>query len=553
MERFLECQPFADTDPFQLRGMPQAVERLQAAIRAGELIAIFGDYDADGVTAAALLMQVLHALGARLRSFPYLPDRFEEGYGLNKAALTALAEEGVRLVVTVDCGARSVEEACHAQALGLDLIITDHHMPGETLPPAVALINPKQPQCPYPFKQLAGVGLAFKLAQALLRAAERPVDVREEALLDLVALGTVADMAPLMDENRALVAAGLKVLNTAPRLGLRQLMAQAGVKPGTVEADTIGYILAPRLNAAGRLESAYTAFDLLVTADEARAVALAARLESQNRERQALTDQMWEKARQAILDDGAGRLLYLITDPDFNEGIVGLVAARLTEEFHRPTLVAHLGEEVTRGSARSIPELHITRALDECAALLERYGGHSSAAGFTVRTANLARLEAQLLEIAAREIGLSLPTPTLHIDAQLSLRAIHRRAVEDVLTRRMAGHDAPTHATAQRGLEVMEVLKRLAPFGCDNPKPVFLTRGLVVRRKQLVGSEGRHLKLTLHDGQQEWEAIGFRRANHHDEVGERVDVAYRLDTDEYNGRCYLRLVIEDLRPSRGEG
>ena len=545
--RFLQRQPLHDTDPFQLKGMARAVERIHAAIREGEQIAIFGDYDADGLTAAVLLMQVLSAMGACLRPYPYIPDRLEEGYGLNRQALSTLAQEGVQLVITVDCGVRSLDEAEHARALDLELIITDHHAPGEALPYATAVINPKQPDCAYPFKQLTGVGIAFKLAQALLRTTERAVALDETTLLDLVALGTVADVAPLVDENRALVAGGLEQLNTAPRLGIRKLMERAGVRMGAVTTHTLSHILAPRLNAAGRLESAYAAYKLLIASDEADATALADQLEEQNRERQEITGQILERARRLVLADRASSYLYLIADPEFGEGIVGLVAARLTEEFYRPMLVARLGSEVTRGSARSIPELHITKALDECAALLERYGGHSAAAGFTVRTANLLELHTRLLEIAARTFAERLPEPTLYIDAQLNLRAINRRAVEDVLTMRMFGRDVPGNAQAQLGLDLLENLEQLQPCGCGNPEPLFVTAGMEVRRKQRVGGEGQHLKLILYDGKQEWEAIAFRQADWHDAIGERVDVAYHLGTNDYNGRRTLQLVVQDMR------
>ncbi len=545
--RFLQRRPLHDTDPFQLKGMTRAVERIHTAIRAGDQIAIFGDYDTDGLTAAALLMQVLSALGARLRPYPYIPDRLEEGYGLNNQALDILAQEGVQLVITVDCGVRSLDEAEHARALDLELIITDHHAPGDALPHASAVINPKQPDCAYPFKQLSGVGVAFKLAQALLRNAGHAVALDETTLLDLVALGTVADVAPLVDENRALVAGGLEQLNTAPRLGIRKLMERAGVPMGAVTTHTLSHILAPRLNAAGRLESAYAAYELLIASDEADATALADQLEEQNRERQEITAQMLERARRLILADRASSYLYLIADPAFSEGIVGLVAARLTEEFYRPMLVARLGSEVTRGSARSIPELHITQALDECAALLERYGGHSAAAGFTVRTANLLELHTRLLEIAARTFAERPPEPTLYIDARLNLRAINRRAVEDVLTMRMAGRSAPADAQAQLGLDVLENLEQLQPCGSGNPEPLFVTEGMAVRRKQRLGGEGQHLKLTLHDGKQEWEAIAFRQAEWHDKISERVDVAYHLGINDYNGRRMLQLVVEDIR------
>jgi single-stranded-DNA-specific exonuclease len=550
---FLARRPSEDTDPLLLEGMREAVARLRQAIDAGESIAVYGDYDADGVTATALLTQTLMALGARVQ--PYIPNRFEEGYGLNKEALAHLAGQGVRLVVTVDCGIRSVEEVIHGNQLGLDIIITDHHYVGEETPPALAAINPKQPGCRYPFKKLAGVGLAFKLAQALVQDvqagdARQPLPATED-LLDLVALGTVADLAPLMGENRSLVARGLEHLNQPRRPGVQMLMAQAGVKPGRVDALTIGFVLGPRLNAAGRLESALAAYELLVTEDIFHAGQLAQQLEMQNRERQSLTQATVEQARQTILEDAASRPLYLIAQPSFNTGIVGLVSSRLTEEFYRPTLVAQRGETHTRGSARSIPEFHITRALDECADLLERYGGHSVAAGFTVKNEHLADLEARLLAIALRDLAGVQLMPELRIDAELNLRGINRRRVEDLLSARSVGR-----ATDEQdvGLQIVVGLEQLRPFGEGNPVPVFSTSRLEVKGKRPVGMDGDHLKLVLHDGKQTWDAIAFRQGSWHDELPARVDVAYALEINEWQGRQRLQLNVKDIKPAEsGEG
>jgi single-stranded-DNA-specific exonuclease len=528
--------------------MPEAVARLRQAIGAGESIAVYGDYDADGVTATALLIQTLTALGARVQ--PYIPNRFEEGYGLNKEALAHLAQQGVRLVVTVDCGIRSVEEVIHGNQLGLDIIITDHHYVGEETLPALAAINPKQPGCRYPFKKLAGVGLAFKLAQALVQDvqagdAHPPLPATED-LLDLVALGTVADLAPLMGENRSLVARGLEQLNQPRRPGVQMLMTQAGVKPGRVDALTIGFVLGPRLNAAGRLESALAAYELLVTDDIFRAGQLAQQLDAQNRERQSLTQATVEQARQAILEDAASRPLYLITQPSFNTGIVGLVSSRLTEEFYRPTLVAQRGETHTRGSARSIPEFHITRALDECADLLERYGGHSVAAGFTVKNEHLADLEARLLAIARRDLAGVQLMPELRIDAELNLRGINRRRVEDLLSARSVGRVIDEQDV---GLQIVVGLEQLRPFGEGNPVPVFSTPGLEVKGNRPVGMDGDHLKLVLHDGKQTWDAIAFRQGSWHDELPAWVDVAYALEINEWQGRQRLQLNVKDIKPA----
>ncbi len=545
---FLDHQPPGDTDPFQLKGMSAAVMRLHRAIDAGEMIAVYGDYDADGVTATALMTQVLTALGGH--ACHYIPDRFDEGYGLRPDALSKLAGQGVRVVLTVDCGIRSVAEVMHGNRQGMDVIITDHHSPADELPPALATINPKQADCHYPFKQLAGVGLAFKLAQALMHHAESRPSLTEDDLLDLVALGTVADIAPLLGENRALVTRGLERLNSSQRIGLQALMAQAGVQPGKIGAETIGFVLGPRLNAAGRLESALAAYELLLTNDLFRASQLAQQLGSQNAERQTQTRVFVEEARRAILEGGVSRALYFIARPSFNRGVVGLVAGRLTEEFYRPTLVAEQGEKETIGSARSIPEFHITRALDECIDLLERHGGHSAAAGFTVKNENLAALEARLLAIAERELVDKELAPALEIDYQAELHRINRRRTEDLLTARAAGRPVDEKEKEQ-GLRIMDGLDRLRPFGAGNPAPVFSSRGLEIKGKRVLGANGEHLKLVLHDGRQTWDAIAFRQGAWHDYLPGRADVAYTLEVNEWNGRSQLQLNVKDIKPTEG--
>ena len=547
MRRFLSGQPYTDSDPFQLKGMDAAVTRLRAALQEGEPIVVYGDYDADGVTATALLVQTLSVLGGQVQ--PYIPDRIEEGYGLNMTAVSRLAEQGTRLLVTVDCGIRSVQEVSYAQDLGMQVIVTDHHVLGYELPPALAIINPKQPDCPYPFKQLAGVGLAFKLAQALLRSVSHTGALSEDDLVDLVAVGTVADVAPLVDENRWLVRCGLDRLNRAPRLGLRALCEVAGIPVGRITGDSIGYALGPRLNAAGRLSSSLAAYELLVTSDPERAFELARQLNAQNQERQELTRVAVEEARAFIEADRASSLLYLIAEPYFNPGVVGLVAARLVEEFYRPILVAWRGETYTRGSGRSIPGFHLTHALDECVDLLEHHGGHSAAAGFTVRTERLRQLYTRLLQIAARELAEKPLTPVLEIDAELKLDKIDRRRVEDLLTARAAGRPIAEQELQHPGLRTMDGLQQLQPFGAGNPVPVFVTHQLVLKNVYLMGGDRRHLKLILFDGKQEWEAVAFQRAEWRDRLSERVDVAYSLEVNDYNGRQRLQLGVQDIRPS----
>src|SRR5512136_2393624 len=331
MAAFLQAErPTSTADLFRMTGINRTVDRIRRAIKAREPVAVYGDYDVDGVTATALLVQTLAAFGANVR--PYIPRRADEGYGLNVEALQALKNDGVRLVVTVDCGMRSLTEVAFAKAIGVDLIVSDHHMPLEDLPNAYALINPKQPDCPYPFKELAGVGLAFKIAQALLLVNTKTdgtrVDLAEDDLLDLVALGTVADLAPLLGENRVLVARGLQRLRATRRPGLRALLNVSGSK--TIDPSTIGFALGPRLNAAGRLDHGLNAYDLLMTQDLAEAERLALDLDKRNRDRQALTKELSDKARDLITRRSDGAALLFAADPDFKAGVVGLVASRLT-------------------------------------------------------------------------------------------------------------------------------------------------------------------------------------------------------------------------------
>lgn len=523
-------------DPYRIAGIPVAVERIRTAIVAGEPIVVYGDFDADGVTATVLLVQTLTAFGARVT--PYIPHRVDEGYGLNRDALEKIARGGGRLVITVDCGIRSADEVAYGASLGLDLIVTDHHSiqrsdGQDVLPPALAVINPKQQADPYPAKDLAGVGLAFKLAQALLIAEQRnpaasgAVTLAERDLLDLVALGTVADLAPLLGENRALVQRGLAELNKPRRPGIVAMLEEAKLQPGRVDATAIGFVLGPRLNAAGRLDTAKISYDLLTAPDVLTARPLAAKLSELNRQRQELTQQRVTQAKNLIAGDRPDRFLYLLSHPDFEPGIVGLVAGRLTEELYRPTLVAEVGPETTHGSARSIPEFNVTAALDECRELLERHGGHAAAAGFTVRNEKLARLAARLEEIASRELAGRELQPSLAIDAAVELGDLD-----------WAVHD---------------LLRQLEPCGYANPQPVFAALGVELAGYRQVGTDRQHLKLSVRDphGGQEWDAIAFRQGHWFGQLAPRIDVAFTLEANEFNGERRLQLNVKDLRKAGG--
>lgn len=526
VEAFLSRR-FALDNPFRLKGMNEAVTRLRQAIRAGEAIAVYGDYDVDGVTATALLVPTLRALGAA-RVVPYIPNRMEEGYGLNEPALAELAGQGIKVVITVDCGVRSVDEVEYANKLGLDMIITDHHAVGGELPSAVAVIDARREDDRYPFKHLAGVGLAFKLAQALLRA-ERQLPVsnatplpQEEDWLDLVALGTVADLAPLMGENRALVSRGIEELNEARRPGIAAMLKEAELEPGQVDAGKIGFVLGPRLNAAGRLDDAVASYDLLTTSSVEEAAALAEQLGAQNRERQRLMNEMVERAREEVRELGDERI-YALASPAYMAGIAGLVASRIMEEFYRPTLVIALEEEESRGSARSIAGFHITHALDECDKLLEKYGGHAAAAGFTIRNENINAFRDKLRVIANRELSTDDLVPTLRIDMALPL--------------------------TRANWENLALVESLQPFGVRNRRPTFVSYDVQVRDARSIGTEGTSLKLKLSDGVAVWDAFAFRQGIQPEQVPERIDVVYAMQSDVWNNEKRMRLVVKDLRPA----
>jgi single-stranded-DNA-specific exonuclease len=518
---FLRAQPNSDNDPFQLTGMQTAVDRIQHALAHNEPIAIYGDYDVDGVTATALMVEALQKLGADVRG--YIPNRFDEGYGLNTDALDSLKADGVKLVITVDCGIRSPDEALHARSIGLDLIISDHHHPdGDSLPSALAVINPKQHGDTYPDKDLAGVGIAYKIVEALCRAQPSTDGFQLNDVLDLVALGTVADLAPLVGENRVLVRKGLKQIRETKRQGLFSLANVADVKINKITAGNIGFMLGPRLNASGRLESALASFELLTTVDFMRAGQLAQQLDVQNRQRQSITRSMQQQAEELALSDDPEAFLLFAAHAEFNAGVVGLAASRLTELYYRPAVVAAQGPDETRGSCRSIPEFHITDALDLCKDLLVRHGGHAAAAGFTVKNQNLPELVARLKSIAKDQLSGKDLRQTLTADMEVSLPEI--------------------------SFDVLKHLSYLEPTGYGNPDAVFVSRDVKVRASRAVGSEGKHLKLTVEDKYGTYfDAIGFRLGHLQSSLPARVDVMYALEANEWNGRTSLQLNLKDVK------
>jgi single-stranded-DNA-specific exonuclease len=519
LESFLTGDKRLSGDPSLLPDIQLAVARIYRALLSGENIAIYGDFDADGVTGTALLVQGLSSLGSKV--IPYIPHRLTEGYGLKTAALENLHRQGVSLVITVDCGITALAEVKRANRLGLDIIVTDHHSPLPEIPPAIAIINPKRTDSYYPFSELTGAGVALKLLQALFQNLGKEEQL--DGLMDLAALGTVADMAPLAGENRYLVKQGLKLINATPRLGIREILSQAGVSPGSLDAESISWIIAPRLNAAGRLAHAMTSYKLLMTDSPQEAHSLAIELEEKNTERQRLTTKVLTKAREQILAQGISPLL-IAAGSDYPVGIAGLVASRLAEEFYRPAIVVRTGELVSSGSCRSIPEFNIILALNQCSHLLSQFGGHSQAAGFTLPTKNLTYLKQHLSQLATEQLTGADLRPQLDIDAEVTLPDLSG--------------------------DTFNTIQRLAPFGRGNPAPTFLSQRAEVVDCRTMGSNGEHLRLKLKQGGVVWDGVGFRLGGYLAEVSSHLGIVYNLEVDRWGGEERLRLNIIDFAPAR---
>jgi len=516
---FLDIEESLQGDPFLLSDMEKAVGRVYHALLVGESIAIYGDFDADGICGTALLTQGLSLLGGK--AIPYIPHRLKEGYGLNLVSLESLRQQGVTLVITVDCGIGNIHEVEHAQGKGLDIIITDHHSISDLLPPALAVINPKRESSAYPFHQLAGVGVAFKLLQALFQTLGKKEQLDE--LLDIVALGTVADVVPLVGENRYLVKRGLEALTKTQRLGLQEIAHIAGLQLSNLDTKHISWVLAPRLNAPGRLDYALTSYRLLVTDSPEEARQLAQELEETNTQRQRLTGELLAKAKEQLSISGVDFPLLMVGGEDYPPGIAGLIAGRLAEEFYRPVIVLRQGRDISGGSARSIPEFDIIAAFRECQDILLRFGGHPMAAGFALPTENLTRFQQRLLHIAADQLsGVDLH-PFLTIEADIPLSAING--------------------------EVFKLVERFAPFGSGNPLPVFLSRGVKVVDCHPVGNGSQHLRLKLRQGEIMWRGIGFDLGNLLAEVTPEIDIVYNLAVDQWGGQKMLELNILDFAPA----
>ena len=519
IDRFLSADHRLEGNAFLLPDISQAVSRVYKAVLAREKIAVYGDFDVDGITAIVILLEGLSRLGAEV--IPYIPDRITEGHGLKISALEKLRVQGINLIITVDCGVTDIREVEKAQDMGMDVIITDHHMPLRSLPRAVAVVDPKRKDSMYPFRDLAGAGVAFKLLQALFHK-----DSRERwltRLLDLVVLATVTDLVAVLGENRYLVKEGLKELNNSSRVGIQEMVKSAGLKLGELDCEDISWVLGPRLNAAGRMNNASTSYQLLTTQSSKEARLLARELEEKNAGRQKRTNEVLTRARGKLV--AKLHLPVLIEgDESYSVGVIGLVASKLVSEFYKPAIIINLGPELCQGSCRSIAEFDIVSALAECQDLLAAFGGHPLAAGFTVARQNLAQLEERLVDLATDQLGHLELRPGLVIDAELPLSVL-------------AG-------------DTFNLIQKLSPFGSGNPQPTFLTRQVEVIECRNFGNQGEWRRLKLKQGNVTWQAVDFESKRKRDEIPSQIDIVYVLEESRWNEEEVLRLKLLDFAPAR---
>jgi single-stranded-DNA-specific exonuclease len=516
-------------DPFLMRGMAEAVDRLTRSIQRQESIAIYGDYDVDGVTATAVLSWFFRDIGVPVPY--YLPHRMREGYGLNAEAVRKLADQGTRVLITVDCGITGHDEVQLARRLGMDVIVTDHHQVPPMLPDAVAVLNPHQSECGYPAKELAGVGVAFKLVMALrgrlrqdVHWAGKTPNLRRH--LDLVALGTIADIAPLQGENRILVKHGLQELTRSQKVGVQALKRVTRVGEQEIGPRQVGFILAPRLNAAGRLAAAQAGVELLMSEDMVQAEKLALYLDTVNRERQAVQAQIYAEAKATIEADGGvdHRWAIVLASERWHPGVVGIVASKLVEEYGRPTVLIGLEGDTGKGSGRSIAAFHLYNALVACRELLAGFGGHEHAAGIRISRAQVPRFEAALNHLACEQLTTADCAPLLSIDAEVGLQEI-----DDTL---------------------LQFIERLEPFGEGNPQPVLLARGVeVAGTPTLVGRERQHLRLTFRQGDILLRGIGFAMGERLAQAkAGRLDIVFSPQRHVWNAHEEHQLILRDLMP-----
>ena len=523
--RFLDPRLEHLHDPMRLTDMRPAVERILGAMARRERIAIHGDYDVDGITSTVILRRALELLGADVVHF--IPERLTDGYGLQPAAIERLHAQGVALVISVDCGIRGAEAAVRARELGVDLIVTDHHEPDAALPPAFAVINPKRSDCAYPDKYLAGVGVALKVVQALCRETGRESWL--PGFVKIAAIGTLADVVPLVGENRVIAKIGLDLLSRGPhKVGLRALLDVSGLSGKTIDSYHISFMVAPRVNAAGRMSTPDLATRLLLASDEAsqdEVRELAQQLDGENLRRQEEEAEILAAAKKVVQTDPAvgARSVLVVAGDGWHRGVIGIVASKLVDAFHRPAIVLSVDGGVAHGSCRSIPEFDMLGALERCAGLFIRFGGHKQAAGLTMEASRVKELRQAVNDVADETLGPDDLMPRLRIDGDLTFRGITGGIAAGVAA--------------------------LAPFGAGNPRPVFAARGVEIIDGPRKLKE-RHLKMALRQEGRIFRAIAWRAAERHDFLAEHkaaLDVAFSLEQNQYNGETFVELTVVDAR------
>ena len=506
-------------DPFLMKDMDKAVERILLAKKNNEKITIYGDYDVDGITSIAILYKYLKNMGLEVGF--YVPDRMVEGYGVNRDALDKIKADGTAVIITVDTGITAIEEADYAKSIGIDFIITDHHECKESIPDVYAAIDPKRKDCEYPFKSLAGVGVVFKLIQAL--DSSESIENLMDEYADLMCLGTVSDISPLIDENRVIVTEGLKRFKTTKNIGLKALI-DVSTNGKAITTSTIGYTIAPRINASGRLGCASTSVELFLTEDEEEAAKLADSLCHENTLRQQTEQKMFKEALEyieqhpEIKDDD----ILVIPHENWHHGIVGIVSSKITEKYYKPSILFAVDGDSAKGSGRSIAGFNLFGALENCSGLLEKFGGHELAAGLTIKSENIEAFRKKINEYAKGRIEDMTLVPTISLDAQIKVPYITIDTVHDI--------------------------NKLQPFGVNNPTPSFSVRNIKIHRISVM-SEGKHLRMTLYKDGKYLDTVGFGMGDYYSmfKEGDYIDVAFALDINDYKGFQNVQLILKDMR------
>ncbi len=524
IRRFLSKDIDVMHDPYLLKDMEKAAERIRKARDNKEKVTIYGDYDVDGITSIAILYKYLTEMG--IDTDYYVPDRMQEGYGVNKDALDKIHSNGSSLVITVDTGITAVEESEYAKEIGIDVIVTDHHECKERIPDVYAAIDPKRKDCPYPFKSLAGVGVVFKLIQALDE--NKSLSDLMDKYADLMCLGTVADISPLIDENRVIVTEGLKRFKTTSNVGLKALI-DVSTNGKAITTSTIGYTIAPRINASGRLGCASRSVELFLTDDAEKAKKLAESLCEENTLRQQTEQKMFKEAMEYLDANPEVKEDNVIVIPhaDWHHGIVGIVSSKITEKFYKPSILFAIDGDEAKGSGRSVNGFNLFGALENCSDLLEKFGGHELAAGLTIKAENIEKFRQKINSCSQKQINEAMLTPTIQLDAAIKVPYITLETVNDI--------------------------NKLQPFGVDNPTPSFAVRNIKIHKISVM-SEGKHLRMTLLKDGKYLDSVGFGMGEYYQylEEGDIIDVAFALDINDYKGFQNVQLILKDIKKSDGE-